>query len=270
MTTAKRGLDMSDFVNVMINDTMFYQAFRNMRSFSFIAENRISTFDSKDRKTGKIYRKIHHINNGPDYHQELMEKSDSGKVYNRKGKYDLYTVNMFSYLFMNEKNTDFVEERISGNKKDEEGYKDKLKTLIFNPGKPLNGIPLIGEKTEIFSAEMRKYYSYTFYYATYQDTIPVYYFKCKMKPGLSKGKQDDIMIKELTTIFNAKNMDILGRYIDMKYSSIPFDFDVKMNIELTYRKEMLVPVKINYDGSWDIPFKSPENCTFDIRHYNYK
>ena len=92
-----------------------------------------------------------------------------------------------------------------------------------------------------------------------------------MKDNLSWWKEGNTMIKELTTIFNAKDFTILGRYIDMQYSSAPFDFNVKMNIELAYiTPDLLVPIHISYDGDWDIPFKKKEICTFDIYHINFQ
>ena len=173
---------------------------------------------------------------------------------------------------MNDRNTDFTAtKKVAGSYSDEEGYKQKLKTLIFTPGKPVHGIPLISDKTEIFGPELSKYYTFSFYHATYQDSIPVYYFKCKTKEGLSWWKEGDTMIKELTTIFDARNLTILGRFIDMRYSSVPFDFNVKMNVELSYVSEdKLVATHISYDGDWDIPFKKKEICTFDIHHSGFK
>lgn len=270
--TAKRGLSMNDFVQVMVNDTAFYEAFRNLRKFSFIATNKIETFDDENISSAKIYRKIKHDNSTRNYKQTVLASNDSGKIFKRNGDYNLYTVKMFSYIFMNDRNTDFTQVKsYSKNESDEETYKQKLKTLIFNPGKKVDGIPLISDKTEIFGKDLKKYYDFTFYYATYQDSIPVYYFKCKVKEGLTWWREDDTMIKELTTIFNAKDFTILGRYIDMRYSSAPFDFNVKMNIELAYATEdLLVPVHISYDGDWDIPFKKKEICTFDIYHTNFK
>lgn len=270
--TAKRGLDMSDFVDVMINDTAFYQAFKNLRKFSFTANNVIKTYADDAKIQGKIIRKIKHDNSSPNYKQTAILKLDSGKVFKRNGDFDLYTVRMFSYIFMNDRNTDFTETKsYTGKESDEESYKQKLKTLIFNPGKAIKGIPLISDKTEIFGKELSKYYTFTFYYATYQDSIPVYYFKCKVKPDQSWWTEDDTMIKELTTIFDARNLTILGRFIDMQYSSVPFDFNVKMNIELAYAyNDILVPVHISYDGDWDIPFKKKEICTFDIYHTAFK
>lgn len=270
--TAKRGLSMDDFITVMQQDTDFYKAFKNLRLFSFEAYNNIQTFDDKNRINAKMMRRIKHDNSSRDYKQTLLEKNDSGKVYRKNGDYDLYTVRMFSFIFMNDKNTDFSQEGIQSKAdSDEESYKQKLKTLIFNPGKEVKGIPLISDKTEIFGESLRKYYDFTFYYATYQDTIPVYYFKCKVKPNQSWWKEDDTMIKELTTIFDASSFRILGRYIDMRYKSMPFDFDVKMNITLRYiTEELTVPEAISYDGAWDIPFKKKEICTFEVRHTKFK
>ena len=270
--TAKRGLSMNDFVQVMLNDTAFYEAFRNLRKFSFNATNKIETFNNDNLSTAKIYRKINHDNSTRNYKQTVLSAIDSGKIFKRNGDYNLYTVKMFSYIFMNDRNTDFTQVKsYTKTESDEETFKQKLKTLIFNPGKKVDGIPLISDKTEIFGKDLKKYYDFTFYYATYQDTVPVYYFKCKVKDGLSWWREDDTMIKELTTIFNAKDFTILGRYIDMQYSSAPFDFNVKMNIELAYvTEDLLVPVHISYDGDWDIPFKKKEICTFDIYHTNFK
>lgn len=270
--TAKRGLSMNDFVEVMINDTAFYQAFRDLRKYSFVASNTIKTYNEDNKISAKIIRKISHDNSTRNYKQTALLKIDSGKVFKRNGDFDLYTVKMFSYIFMNDRNTDFTEvKKVAGTESDEEGYKQKLKTLIFTPGKPVKGIPLISDKTEIFGPELSKYYNFSFYHATYQDSIPVYYFKCKTKEGISWWNEGDTMIKELTTIFDARNLTILGRFIDMRYSSVPFDFNVKMNIELSYVSEdRLVPTHISYDGDWDIPFKKKEICTFDIYHTGFK
>ena len=109
--TAKRGLTINDFTTVMLQDTMFYEAFTALKKYSFIAENKINTYDVAQKQTGKIYRKIKHVNDGFRYHQELIEKKDSGRVLKYNGDFDLFTVSMFSYIFMNEKNTDFLADK---------------------------------------------------------------------------------------------------------------------------------------------------------------
>ncbi|MFD0939915.1 hypothetical protein [Pedobacter boryungensis] len=264
-------LNVERFINAIINDTSFYQAFRNMKKYTFIAENRIYTYDKNNKVDGKVYRKIRHNNDGP-YKMEYLVKEDNGKIYKKNGKYQLYTVEMFDYIFMNAYNTDFVPNAPSSDGKggSNESYKDKLKTLIFNPGRPIKGLPFIGSKTQIFTANMRQYYDYTFYSGTYLDSIPVYRFKISVKPDLSSWTKDGLMIKELVTIFDKRNFEILGRYVDMKYSNMLFDFDVQMNIEMSYFDEVKLPTKITYQGNWDYPFKKEERASFLVVHKDYK
>lgn len=273
ITVTSTRLTVESFINEIINDTSFYEAFRNMKKYTFTAENRVFTYDKKNAVEGKIYRKIYHNNDGP-YKMQFLEKKDEGKVYKKNGKFSLYTVEMFDYIFMNAYNSDFVPSApITGVKgESNESYKDKLKTLIFSPGRPIKGIPFIGSKTQIFTPNMRQYYNYSFFRGTYLDSIPVYRFKVTMKPDLSNWTKDGLMIKELTTIFDMRNFQILGRYVDMKYDNLAFDFDVQMNIELGYfgSGQTLLPTKISYQGNWDIPFKKEERASFLILHKGYK
>ena len=76
----------NDFINEIINDTSFYEAFRNMKRYTFTAENRVFTYDKKNAVEGNIYRKIYHNNDGP-YKMQFLEKKDEGKVYKKNGKF---------------------------------------------------------------------------------------------------------------------------------------------------------------------------------------
>ncbi len=267
---ARAGLYVEDFINQIINDTSFYEAFRNMKKYSFTADNNIYTYDKKNRVDSKSYRKIYHDNSGK-YQMKYLAKADSGKIFKRNGKYNLYTVEMFNYIFLNAYNSDFADNPSSGDVKgSNESYKDKLKTLIFSPGRPVKGIPIISSKTEIFTPNMRQYYNYAFSSGKYLDSIPVYRFKVTVKPDISNWTKDGLMIKELTTIFDKRNFQILGRYIDMKLDNLAFDFDVQMNIELGYFGEDLLPTKISYNGNWNIPFKKEERASFLVLHKGYK
>ena len=271
ITAQKFGIE--TFINAIITDQSFYQSFRNMKKYSFIAENRIFTYDKKNKVDGRIYRKIKHNNDGP-YKMEYLAKEDEGKLYKKSGKYQLYTVEMFDYIFMNPYNSDLLTEgpMTSGakGKGANEGYKDKLKTLIFAPGRPIKGLPFIGDKTQIFTANMRQYYDYSYDSGMYLDSIPVYRFKVAIKKDISNGTKDGLMIKTLTTIFDKRNFEILGRSVDMKYSNLLFDFDVQMNIEMSYFGEEKLPTKITYQGNWDYPLKKEERASFLIVHKDYR
>jgi hypothetical protein len=119
---------------------------------------------------------------------------------------------------------------------------------------------------------MRQYYDYSYTSGTYLDSIPVYLFKVNMKPDLSNWSKDDLMIKEMVTIFDKRGLRILGRYIDMKWDNLAFDFDVQMNIEMAPFDDgdSLLPTKISYQGNWNVPFKKEERASFLILHKGYK
>ncbi len=267
----RSGLNAQDFIDQIVRDTSFYEAFRNMKKYAFTAENRVYTYDKNDKVDGKIYRKLKHSNVAGTHKIQYLVKRDSGQVYKRNGKYELYTTEMFDYIFMNAYNSDFVQGGDSPNAGGKnESYKDKLKTLIFSPGRPVSGIPFISKKTEIFSPEMRNLYRYDFAKGTYLDSIPVYRFKVIQRPSLNQDQKDEVMIKELTTIFDRRNFQILGRYVDMKFKNMVMDFNVQMNIELNRFGGELLPTKISYQGNWDVPFHKEERASFLVLHKDYQ
>lgn len=266
--TAER-LSAETFIRAVTTDTSFYQAFRNMKKYAFTAENSIYTYDKKNKVNGKLYRKIRRNAKAPWI--TYLSKQDTGHVFKKNGKYELYTAEMFDYIFMNAYQSAYTSGSAMGKAADKNaGYKDKLKTLIFSPGRPVKGLPFVGDKTEIFTANMRQYYDYTFYSATYLDSIPVYRFKVTVKPDLSKRTKEGLMIKELTTIFDKRNFEILGRYVDMKYSNMLFDFNVQMNIEMQYFGEEKLPAKVSYQGNWNVPLKKPERASVLVLQSGYQ
>ncbi|MNL50325.1 hypothetical protein D3C87_1733340 [compost metagenome] len=78
------------------------------------------------------------------------------------------------------------------------------------------------------------------------------------------------MIKELTTIFDKRSFEILGRYVDMKYSNMLFDFNVQMNIEMQYFGEEKLPAKVSYQGNWNVPLKKPERASVLVLQKDYR
>src|ERR1700761_7384684 len=144
-------LNAQDFIDAVLADTDFYKAFRDMKKYSFTAENYVYAFDKKNKIDGKIYRKLKHTNTNGKYAVTYIAKSDSGNVYKKDGKYQLYTVNMFDYIFTNayksEPGSGNPFQNVDGSK--DASYKTKLKTLIFAPGHRVDGLPFISGKTEI-------------------------------------------------------------------------------------------------------------------------
>jgi hypothetical protein len=260
-------LTAQDFIDAVLADTGFYKAFRNMKRYAFVADNHIYTYDKKNKVDGEIYRRIKHtvVNGKPK--NEYLIKQDKGNIYKKNVKYQLYTAEMFDYIFTNAYNSEFSgSDAFSSPDGKNQSYKAKLKTLIFSPGRKVTGIPFLSGKTEIFGRNMRQFYQYEFTRGKYLDSIPVYRFKVIKKPSTADG---DVMIRELTTIFDMRDFKILGRYVDMKYSNLLFDFDVKMNIELIPFNGELLPAKVSYQGNWDVPLHKEERASFLIQQRDY-
>ncbi|WP_246230093.1 hypothetical protein, partial [Mucilaginibacter humi] len=244
-------LNAQDFIDAVLADTGFYKAFRNMKRYGFTAENNIYTYDKKNKIDGEIHRQIRHtiVNGKPK--AEYLLKQDKGNVYKKNGKYELYTVELFDYIFDNAYRSEFsTDESLNAGGKNG-SYKAKAKALMFTPGRRISGLPFLSSKTEIFSRDMRQFYNYEFARGKYLDSIPVYRFKVIRKPSTADG---DVMINELTTIFDMRDFKIPGRYVDMRYDNLFFDFNVKMNIELIPFNGELLPAKMSYQGQLGHPF----------------
>jgi len=261
-------LNVQDFIDAVLADTSFLQAFRNMKKYSFMGENYIYTYDKNNKINGKVYRKFKRIEANGKHTIDYIAKRDSGNMYKKDGKYQLYTVNMFDYIFMNAYKSGYGSGSMIQGKPDskDQSYKDKLKILIFAPGHRVDGIPFISNKTEIFSPDMRPLYDYQFARGTYLDSIPVYRFRVVQKISTSNS---DVVIKELTTIFDMRTFQILGRYVNIQYHNMFIDLDVKMNMELAKFNDDLVPTKITYQGDWNIPFHKDEKASFLIVQKEY-
>jgi hypothetical protein len=64
-----------DFIDAVMTDTSFYKAFQNMKAYSFTAENRIFSYDKKNKVNGRIYRKILHNNQAGAHKVEYISQT---------------------------------------------------------------------------------------------------------------------------------------------------------------------------------------------------
>ena len=56
----------------------------------------------------------------------------------------------------------------------------------------------------------------------------------------------------------------------MEFDHLIIDLDVTVNVEMGYIDEILIPLKIEYKGNWDIPFSKREISNFKMTNYNFK
>ncbi|MBC7948105.1 MAG: hypothetical protein H7Y42_09525, partial [Chitinophagaceae bacterium] len=147
--------------------------------------------------------------------------------------------------------------------------KEQLKTLFFNPGKKIPGIPFIGNKINIFDPDVAIFYDFTIDQADYEGES-CYIFSIKTKEDLPESDKANIVIDNMITWFNAKTMEVMARNYDMSYKAGVYDFNVHMEVKLVKFGTYLVPRLLRYNGNWDVMFKRRERGTFTATLFDYK
>jgi hypothetical protein len=270
----KRGFDVKDFIDWVQNDTTFYKAFKNLRYYPYNMESKLTVFDKSNTEKAMLQRQaVQKVIEGKRW-IIIKEENVSGNIYKKNKEHKYYTAEMLDYIFY-PKDT-FPASNLLSDKSDFvhpdskiEKNIEKLKILMFNPGAEVGGVPLIGNRMAIFDEKMTKHYEYKILTDTINDSIPCYIFSCKAKQVNEIETDDKAVIKNLSTWFDKRTLNVLRRAYTLTYSSIFFDFDVTMNIELQQIKGALVPITIQYNGNWDIPFRKPEIVNFNINFYNF-
>jgi len=187
---------------------------------------------------------------------QVMEQSATGDIYDHNGDFNYYTARMYAGLFFTKdsvcgednivKGHDFSTNGLSGMEK----HKEQLKMLFFNPGKKINGLPFISNKTEIFDESMADKYNMNLDFRDYNQT-PCYVFTIKVKDD----KKSDVVIDEMTTWFNEKTFEIVARNYSLSYDAGVYDFKVEMEVQMTKVGDLLVPSVLRYNGNWKAIFK---------------
>ncbi|NSL90499.1 hypothetical protein [Chitinophaga solisilvae] len=273
IVAAKRiGFDVNSFIRRVEEDTTFYKAFKNLRIISFSADNDIRMLDKKGQLQASLKSITHQTVQGRCRSMKVQDEKVTGDFYTRKGNYNYYTAELYANLFFTS-GTVCVD--ASGESTDKESgslakHKAQLKQLIFNPGKPIRGVPIVGQKVAIFDRDVIRFYDFSISAENYVDGTPCYVFSARAKPGLSRIDRADVVVDELITWFNKDNFEIVGRKYALSYKTMLFDFNVKMNVQMTKQYGLLIPALVTYSGTWDVPFKKRETAEFTARFFGFK
>jgi hypothetical protein len=270
----RNNLNVAAFIERIKNDTTFYKAFRNLKVLGYTSLNDIRMLDKNDKVTASLYsRTRQHVNNGCRYTQ-VLEEQTSGNIYDKKHGFNYYTPGMYAGLFF-AADTICGETNIVGNdgfsmqgKSGLEKHKEQLKMLFFNPGKRIPGIPFIGNKVAIFDDEVAARYDFTIDMEAFKGEM-CYVFTCKPRADLSEGEKDRIVVNDMTTWFKIDTWEIVARNYDLSYNAGVYDFDVRMEAELTKIGEHLVPKVLRYNGDWDVVMKKRERCIFTATLFDF-
>lgn len=259
------GLNVQDFVQMIQEDTTFYRAFQNLRRIEYDGCATVRMFNEDHLSIASYSNRMSQFLDGKCRWMQFPFEVNTGDFFDKHKQLNYYTAGVFSYIFLYRDTIcgNIVETDNNAGSDDKlELRKEQLKTLIFNPGRPVNGIPLIGDKMEIFSPEMQQYYDYTIAREKFATGVDCFVFTIKKKPEAEKGK--DVVINELTTWFDVDSKEIVARNYQLSYFTSLFDFDVSMKVRMGTIDGYRVPVSIKYSGYWDIPFRDPEIGNIDI------
>jgi hypothetical protein len=159
-----------------------------------------------------------------------------------------------------------IERSIRG-KKGIDKRKEQLKMLFFNPGKDIQGIPLMGNKVQVFDTRRSDLYDFIVDIQEYKGKT-AYVFTLKVKEDLSFFKKDEVVIDEMTTWFDYETFEVIERDYKMTYNAGVYRFNVTMHVEIDKVSGMLYPKLIRYDGSWGVLIKGSERGLFTATLYD--
>jgi hypothetical protein len=271
----RSDLNVPKFLQLIKNDTTFYKAFKNLRVLGFTSLNDIRMKDKKNSIIATLESKTRQNRINGCRTMDVLEEKSSGNIYDKKNQWNYYTAELYAGLFFTQGKvcgeTNIVAgiERNVQNKKGLDKHKEQLKMMFFNPGKRIPGIPFIGDKLDIFDADVAHYYDFTIDMGDYNGQ-QCYIFSIKTRNDLTSSEKNKIVFDNITTWFNSKTMEIVARNYDLSYDAAVYDFDVHMEVQMTKFDNFLVPQTIRYTGNWDVAFKKRERGVFTATLFDFK
>ena len=261
----KTGYDVDAFIRRSKNDTTFYKAFRSMHLVPYTADNNFVAFDKQGKEEATMHSKTAQERDAKGCRTTVVkEQKYTGPFYNKDRNSNYYTADLFFSLFFSDKPVCNENDIVAGGiekqgKTRMEKNKYELKQLMFNPGSKVDGTLFMGNKTAIFSdAELHKYN-----FSVVKDVVDseeVYIFTVTPKPEYKK----DVVYNRFITWFRASDYSILARDYSLSYSTLIYDFEVRMQVRTKQIGKKLYPTSVHYNGNWYVFTKKREHLKVDM------
>jgi hypothetical protein len=264
-------LNVPAFITRIKHDTSFYKAFRNLHILGFTAINDIRMNDGDGKMKAGLKSTTKQLRSNDCRTMQILEEQITGDIYDENREFNYYTAKMYASLFFTtgtvcgEDNIVTGREFSTAGKSGMEKNKEQLKMLFFNPGRRINGLPFISNKTAIYDDDMTGKYDMNIDVDMFKGKS-CYIFTQKVKPG----NKDDVIVDEMTTWFNDQTFEVMARNYSLSYSAGVYDFKVKMEVEMTKFGEYLVPSLIRYVGNWKVVLKPRERGVFTATLFDFK
>ena len=270
----RTDLNVPRFIEQVKNDTTFYKAFRNLHLLNFTSWNDIRIKDKKGSIKASLRSKTKQTRHNGCRTMEVLDENTTGNFYDEDGNNNYNTGEMYAGLFFTKGTIcgeNNIVKGIDFNPRSQKGmakHKEQLKMLFFNPGKKIPGIPLIGDKINIFDPDKARFYNFSIDFGDYEGQS-CYIFSITARGNLSGSEKNSIVIDSMITWFNAKTMEVMARNYDMSYDAGVYDFDVHMEVQMTKAGNYLVPKLLRYIGNWDVVFKKRERGLFTATLFDF-
>jgi len=264
-------LNVPAFIDRIKNDSSFYKAFRNLHIIGYTALNDIRMTDKNGDLIASLSSKTKQVRNNNCRSMQTLEETTSGNIYTDDKQFNFYTANMYASLFFTKGTVCGEDNIVAGREFSTQGksglekHKEQLKMLFFNPGKRINGIPFMSNKTAIYEDDMADRYDMSIDMDVYNKTS-CYVFHQKVKPG----REDGVVVDEMTTWFNDSTMEVVARNYVLSYDAGVYDFKVSMEVQMTTFKGLTVPSLIKYNGNWKAVTKKRERGVFTATLFNFE
>lgn len=271
----RNNFDYKKLLSQIKEDTTFYKAFRNLHIIGFSSYNDIKMLDKKGGVKASLFSKTRQNRIGDCRTMDVLEEKITGDFYDSDGKFNYMTPELYAGLFFTkgkicgENNIVKGRNPTTSDKSGMEKHKEQLKMLFFNPGKKIKGIPLIGEKLDLYDESAHKLYDYRLDVQELHGVL-CYVFTIAPKEDLGFLKNSRIVMDQMVTWFDMKTLEVLARNYSLSYKAGVYDFEVSMEVEMTRFNGLIVPQILRYKGDWDVIFKKRERALFTATLFDFK
>jgi hypothetical protein len=271
----RNNFEYKDILERIKRDTSFYKAFKTLRTIGYSSFNHIEMYDKNQKMQASLDSRTRQNRIGDCRTMDVLEEKTFGNIRDGKGEFNYLTPSLYASLFFTKGTICGETNIVKGKKRTIQGSgiekaKEQLKMLFFNPGEKIPGIPLIGNKLDLYDDNAHELYSYKLDYVDYHGKL-AYVFEIKPKEDLGFFAKDRVVVDQMTTWFNPSNLEVLGRNYALSYKAGVYDFNVQMEVEMTYTPNgLLVPKILRYKGDWDVIFKKRERGLFTATLFDFK
>jgi hypothetical protein len=271
----RNNFEYKDILERIKRDTSFYKAFKTLRTIGYSSFNHIEMYDKNQKMVASLDSRTRQNKIGDCRTMDVLEEKTFGNLRDSKGEYNYVTPSLYASLFFTKGKICGETNIVKGKKRTIQGTgiekaKEQLKMLFFNPGEKIPGIPMIGNKLDLYDDNAHELYAYRLDYVDYHGKL-AYVFEIKPKEDLGFFAKDRVVVDQMITWFNPTTLEVLGRNYSLSYNAGVYDFNVQMEVEMTYTPNgLLVPKILRYKGDWDVVFKKRERGLFTATLFDFK